>query len=135
MALIDWNDNLSVNIKEVDSEHKKLIGMINELHSAMGAGKGKDALGKVLAGLVEYTKTHFSYEENLMQKHNYPGYVSHRGLHDALVKKVLDLQSNFQAGKSLVTVEVMNFLKDWLTNHIQNTDRKYGPFLNGKGVV
>lgn len=135
MALIDWNDNLSVNITEVDSEHKKLIGMINELHSAMGSGKGKDILGKVLTGLVEYTKTHFSYEENLMQKHNYPGYLSHKGLHDALVKKVLDLQKNFQEGKSLVTVEVMNFLKDWLTNHIQNTDKKYAPFLTSKGVV
>jgi hemerythrin len=135
MALIDWNDKLSVNIKEVDSEHKKLIGMINELHSAMGSGKGKDAMGKILTGLVEYTKTHFSYEENLMQKHSYPGYLSHKGLHDALTKQVLDLQGKFQDGKALVTVEVMNFLKDWLTNHIQNTDKKYGPFFNGKGVV
>jgi hemerythrin len=135
MALIDWNDNLSVNIKEVDLEHKKLIGMINELHSAMGSGKGQDAMGKVLTGLVEYTKTHFSYEEKLMQQHNYPGYLSHKGLHDALTKQVLDLQSKFQEGKGVVTVAVMNFLKDWLTNHIQNTDKKYGPFLNNKGVV
>ena len=135
MALIEWNDNLSVNVKEIDSEHKKLIAMINELHSAMGSGKGKDAMGRILGGLAEYTKTHFSYEENLMQKHNYPGYLGHKGQHDALTKQVLDLQGKFQEGKALVTVEVMNFLKDWLQNHIQNTDKKYSPFFNGKGVV
>jgi len=135
MALITWTDALSVNIKEIDEQHKKLIAMVNELHSAMGAGKGKAAMGAVLGGLVEYTKTHFAFEEGLMQKHNYVGYLSHKGQHDELTKQVLDLQSRFKEGKTLVTVEVMNFLKDWLSNHIQNSDKKYGPFLNGKGIV
>ena len=134
MALITWTDALSVNIKEINEQHKKLISMINELHSAMGSGKGKDAMGTILGNLVEYTKTHFAYEEGLMQKHNYPGYLNHKSLHDALTKKAVDLHTSFKEGKTLVTVEVMNFLKDWLSNHIQDTDKKYGPYLNGKGV-
>jgi hemerythrin len=135
MDLIAWNDGFSVNIKEIDEQHKKLIKLINDLNSAMGSGKGKDVLGSVLTGLVEYTKIHFAAEEGLMQKHQYPAYQSHKILHDALTKQVVDVTNKFQEGKSIVTIEVMNFLKDWLTNHIQNTDKKYTAHLNGKGVV
>jgi hemerythrin len=135
MNLINWNDNLSVNIKEIDEQHKKLIDMVNNLHSAMGSGKGKEVMGKVLTGLVDYTKTHFAAEERLMERHAYAGYVNHKSQHDALTKQVIDLHAKFQESKTVVTVEVMNFLKDWLTNHIQNTDKKYSPFLNGKGIV
>jgi hemerythrin len=135
MNLIDWTDNLSVNIKAIDEEHKKLISMINELHSSMGSGKGKETIGKVLTGLVNYTKTHFATEERLMEKHAYPGYLSHKGQHDTLTQQVVEIAAKFHEGKTVVTVEVMNFLKDWLANHIQSTDKKYGPFFNGKGIV
>ena len=135
MNLITWTDNLSVNIRAIDEEHKKLINMINELHSSMGSGKGKETIGKVLTGLVNYTKTHFASEERLMEKNAYAGYLNHKAQHDALTNQVMDLHAKFQEGKTLVTVEVMNFLKDWLADHIQNTDKKYGPFLNGKGIV
>ncbi len=135
MALITWSNDLSVNIKEFDDEHKKLIGMINDLHSAMGSGKGKEAIGPVLGKLVDYTKTHFAAEEQILRKYDYPGYVSHKSLHDDLTKQVVDLQNKFQEGKLLVTVQVMNFLRDWLSNHILNIDKKYGPYLQGKGIV
>jgi hemerythrin len=135
MNLINWTNDLSVNIRPIDEEHKKLISMVNELHSAMGSGKGKEAMGKVLAGLVDYTKTHFATEERLMEKYAYIGFLNHKAQHDALTKQVMDLYAKFQEGKTMVTVEVMNFLKDWLTKHIQDSDKKYGPFLNSKGIV
>jgi len=135
MALITWSNDLSVSIKKFDEEHKKLITMINDLHMAMGSGNGKDVLGPVLARLVDYTKTHFAAEEELMQKHGYPGYVSHKALHDGLTRQVIDLQNKFGEGKVLITVQVMNFLKDWLSSHIINTDKKYSHYLNSKGVA
>jgi hemerythrin len=135
MNLITWSDNMSVNIKSIDEEHKILVNMINDLHSAMGSGKGKAVMGKILTGLADYTKTHFAFEENLMQKNVYPGYLAHKGQHDALTKQVNDLYIKFTEGKAVVTVEVMHFLKNWLTDHIQNTDKKYAPFLSSKGVV
>lgn len=135
MALITWSETLTVNIKEIDEQHKQLIAMVNELHSAMGSGKGKDVMGKTLGGLIDYTKTHFAFEEQLMNKYAYPGYISHKADHDALTKQVAELYTKFQVGKTLVTVEVMNFLKDWLTKHIQATDKKYSSYLNGKGVI
>jgi hemerythrin len=135
MALITWTEALSVSIKEFDDQHKKLVAMVNELHSAMGSGKGKEVMGKILDGLVEYTKSHFAAEERLMQKHGYAGYVAHKAQHDALTKQVAELHASVREGKAVVTVDVMNFLKDWLARHIMDTDKKYGPFLNGKGVA
>jgi hemerythrin len=135
MDLIVWNEDLSVNIKEINEQHKKLISMINELNMAMGAGKGKDVMGSVLARLVDYTKSHFAVEETLMQKHQYPGYISHKAEHDKLTKQVIDIMDKFKEGKAIVTVEIMNFLKNWLTSHIQTIDKRYTPHLNAKGVA
>lgn len=134
MTLLKWNDSFSVNIQAFDAQHHKLIGMINELHEAMRVGQGKQALQKILAGLVDYTQTHFAAEEKLMLAHNYPGYLAHKAEHDALTKKVLELQAQYQADEIVLALPVMEFLKDWLTHHILNTDKKYGPYLNRKGI-
>lgn len=134
MAFIDWKDELSVNIRMIDDQHKELIKLINELSDAMKVGKGKDVMGKVLSKLVDYTKMHFGTEERLFQTHGYPGYIAHKSEHDKLTKQVLDLKTKFDNGQSVITVEVMNFLKDWLQKHIIGTDKKYSSFLIGKGV-
>jgi hemerythrin len=135
MALINWNDNLSVKVTEFDEQHKKLIGMVNNLHSAMGAGKSREIMDSVLTGLVDYTVNHFAAEEKLMQMYGYPSFAKHKAEHDALTKQVSDIVSKFKEGKSVVTIELMNFLKDWLTKHIQGTDKQYGPFMNSKNVM
>ena len=135
MALITWSTDLSVNVKGFDEEHKKLINMVNDLHSAMGAGKSKEAMEKILTGLVDYTKTHFAAEEQLMQKHNYPGYQTHKAQHVELTTKVVDFQNKLHNGKAIVSMDVMTFLKDWLSNHIMTIDKKYGPYMNEKGVL
>lgn len=134
MALIDWSDNYSVNVKVMDDQHKKLINIINELNDSMKAGRSKDVMEKILKGLVDYTITHFSAEETLMKNNNYPGYTNQKSQHEALIKKVQDYQSKYQSGRMVMGVEIMSFLKDWLLNHISGSDKKYGPFLNEKGI-
>lgn len=134
MALMNWSDNLSVNIKEIDEQHKRLVGMLNDLHDAMKDGKGSSMTGHVLTGLIQYVGTHFATEEKYMKTHAYPDYLKHKAEHDALTKQAVDLQMQFKAGKPVLTVELMKFLRDWLSNHIVGTDKKYGPFLNGKGI-
>lgn len=135
MALLAWNNMYSVKIKQFDNEHKKLIDLINQLHDAMKVGKGSEVLGNVLKSLIDYTSTHFASEERLMKLHNYPDYESHKKEHNMLVMQVLDVQKKLQAGQAPITQNVMNFLKEWLVKHIQGEDSKYGPYLNGKGVV
>jgi hemerythrin len=135
MALITWNESYSVKVKQFDDQHKKLIDMVNELHDAMKVGKGKDLLEKILAGLIQYTVTHFANEERLMKQHNYPGYEQHKKEHNLLTLQVNDVQKKFHEGGAVLSQSVLQFLKEWLQNHIKGTDKNYAPFLNGKGVV
>ncbi len=134
MAFINWTDSLSVGVSEMDNQHKRLIAMINDLNEAMMMGKGKEALGKILSGLITYTQTHFTAEEKYFEKYNYPLAPSHRREHATFVKKVSEVKAAFDAGKLSVTVETMNFLRDWLKNHIMGTDQKYTQFFNEKGL-
>lgn len=135
MPLMEWNDKLSVGITQFDNEHKRLVAMVNDLFDGVQAGRGKDLLGPVLDGLITYTKTHFANEERYMQLHNFPEFAAHKAEHDALTKQVLDVEKKFRAGATAVlSMEVMNFLKNWLVKHIMGTDKHYGPYLNARGV-
>ena len=84
MPLMEWNDKLSVGVAQFDNEHKKLVAMVNELFDAVQGGHGKEALGKILDGLIAYTKTHFANEERYFQQHGYADYAQHKAEHDAL---------------------------------------------------
>lgn len=135
MAYLTWDDSYSVRVKEIDTQHKKLVEMINNLHDAMKQGKGKDVMTKVLKDLVDYAASHFATEEKYMTKFNYPQSSLHKSEHEKFVKQVLDFQNDFTAGKVAITLEVMNFLKDWLVKHILGTDKKYSSFFNEHGLV
>jgi hemerythrin-like metal-binding protein len=134
MSLINWSDTMSVGVAKVDKEHQKLIELINLLHSEMAAGKSNEVMGKVLGQLIAYTKSHFSMEEALFRTHSYPQATAHKQEHDALTKKVLDLQAEFTAGKTFIGVPTLNFLRDWLTQHILKVDMAYKLFFNSRGV-
>jgi hemerythrin-like metal-binding protein len=107
--------------------------MINSLHRAV---EKNDAAGakRVLQELIEYTGYHFGTEEKFFDQHGYPETDAHKTIHKKLVDKVLAFKRKFDAGEEFLSQELLNFLKDWLVNHIGFTDRKYAPFLQGKGV-
>jgi len=134
MAIIEWSSNLSVNVGEIDKQHQKLIAMINELNDAMAIGKGKDALGKIINGLVTYAAGHFATEEKYFDQFRYPATLSHKKEHSDFVRKVKEFQDGFNKGSLSLSIEIMRFLKDWLIKHIQGTDKKYGPYFNEKGL-
>jgi hemerythrin len=134
MALITWNSTYSVNVKEIDLQHQKLVALINQLHDGMKAGKGKEITGKILSDLADFTKFHFAYEEKLFDQTKYPDTVLHKRQHADLVKQVVSYISKFQKGDAILTMELMNFLRDWLMNHIVATDKKYTSFFNSKGI-
>jgi len=134
MAFFNWDQRFSVGIREIDMQHQKLVQMLNELYDSMQAGKGNEALGKILNGMIQYTANHFATEERFMKLHKYPDFLAHKAEHDALTKQVLDLQAQFSRGELAMSIKVGNFLKDWLKNHISGTDMKYSPFLRANGV-
>jgi hemerythrin len=130
-----WSPALSVKIQQFDDQHIKLVNMVNELHDAMKEGKGSVVLGRILNGLISYTSSHFTDEEQLMALHAYPETAAHKVEHEKLVRQVMELQSNFKAGKAILTLDVLMFLKEWLMKHIQGDDKRYGVYLNTKGVT
>ncbi len=134
MALVTWNDNLSVNVEEFDRQHKKLIALINELNDAMSVGKGKDVLVKIVNDLVKYTVTHFKAEEKYFAQFRYPDTFNHRIEHLAFIRKVANFKNEIESGKLPLTVEVLSFLSDWLKKHIMGTDKKYSQFFNENGL-
>jgi hemerythrin len=135
MPLMTWTEKLSVGVAVLDEDHKKLVGMVNELYDAMQAGHGKEKLGAILSGLVQYTRMHFAREEKLFTQTGYADAVAHKQQHEALTKQVLDVQQKYAAGAvGTLSVDVMHFLRDWLVKHIQGSDQKYRPHLNAKGV-
>ncbi|OGQ99656.1 MAG: hemerythrin [Deltaproteobacteria bacterium RIFOXYD12_FULL_55_16] len=134
MAFLTWQDRYSVGIGQIDDQHKQLINMINELNDAMLTGKGKNVLMTVLNKLAEYCVSHFAVEEKLFDVHVYPETADHKEKHHKMTTKVKALIGEVQSGKSTISIEVMNFLKNWLDKHIMETDKKYGPYLNSKGV-
>lgn len=134
MNLIEWNSSLSVKVTDFDKEHQRLFQIINELNEAMLAGKGKAILGKILNGLVEYTKTHFAGEEKWFVKFNYPETAAHKKEHAEFTKTIMDFQAKLTYGEAVLSTTLMAYLKNWLTKHIKGTDQKYGDFFNDKGL-
>ena len=132
--LMPWTASFENGVSEFDKQHHRLVDLVNELYKAMKTGRGNDVVVKVLDELVDYTATHFAAEERLMVEHKYPDYDSHIVIHREFVATVVDFQKKFKAGEATLSLDLLEFLKDWLIGHIKGVDRKYGPFFNGKGV-
>jgi hemerythrin-like metal-binding protein len=135
MVLIELEDNLKLDIPEIDSQHEALIGLVNLLHSTMLQGADKAALDELLSQLIEHTRTHFSYEEQLMSQYNYPGYEAHRSEHNRLMQHVLDLAEGYKNGELLLSFAVVLELKGWAVIHIEKSDKPLGIFLNNQKAV
>lgn len=129
-----WDDALSVGVGEVDSQHQVLIGLLNQLHEGRTAGKGNDALAKILGELATYTVEHFTFEERLLEEHGYPELPGHKESHRKLTQKVFDFKGAFEAGQGTLSADLFLFLRSWLNGHIRGSDRQYGRFLNARGV-
>ena len=134
MPLMIWDASFSVNVKEIDNQHMKLMEMLNQLHDAMKIGKGKDAIGPLIKNLVKYTETHFALEERYFEKFRYEEASSHKLAHQVFIDKVSAFQDDFTSGKSTLTMEIMSFLKDWLVSHIKGTDKRYSKCFNEHGL-
>jgi hemerythrin len=132
MSLINWDNSLSVNVGIIDTQHKKLIDLINKLYDAMSQGQGATVLKDVLTNLLSYTKTHFDYEVSLLEKFQYPQVEHQKTEHSKFVQKLKDLIRQYNSGNTLITNQILVFLKDWLVSHIKVSDKKYTPYLEGK---
>ena len=134
MPLLNWNSSLSVGIPSMDAQHQKLVNLINRLHDAMREGKGKEVIAPVLSELHNYTITHFTAEEKLMEQCKYEGLALQKQQHTNFVNQIKKYQSDLEKGSLSLPLSVSNFLKDWLVNHIQGMDKKYESCMKSVGI-
>ena len=123
MAFLDWNPSLDTGIDIIDSQHRRIVDYINQLHDAQEKGD-RDQVGDVIEELVDYTISHFAFEESLMENAGYPYLAPHQKVHALFVRKVEKFVERFGAGEE-VTEELLGMLQKWLINHIKNEDGDY----------
>lgn len=126
---LGWKKVYSVGILEIDVQHKNLFKLYNDLVDAIYRGEGIKSLQEGLNSLVEYVFMHFNTEEGYMQKYSYPGYEAHKAEHKKLREKVYYIHKDFTEGKPVLTMDVVNFIRDWISDHILVVDMKYKTHL------
>jgi hemerythrin len=134
MALLTFDKTYSVGIQSIDDQHAFLFDSLNELHAAILKGQEKSVTARLLDDLLAYTRSHFSAEESMLAKARYPGLVEHHAIHLKLTVQVADYAQRFKRGEAAVSVHLVTFLRDWLTNHILREDRAYGGWLTQAGI-
>jgi len=123
MSHIEWNDDLNTDIQVIDSQHKRIVEYINALDDIKESHDRKE-VERILGELVDYTLSHFAFEESLMQDAGYPFINGHKMVHELFVKRVGDFQTRFKMGED-ITEELLTVLKSWLINHIKSDDNDY----------
>ena len=123
MAYMEWTRDLESGIPIIDAQHKRIIEFINELNDACQTGNMSET-NHVMDGLLNYTVTHFEFEEELQEKAGYSFLKAHRRVHEIFMKKVADIRVRSANGED-VAPELLRLLKGWLASHIKGEDRDY----------
>lgn len=130
MSMMEWTQVMSVGSITIDNQHKQLIALINKLGDAMQQGRGNDVMSEVLSELTDYTIKHFRYEESVFSASRYPHSELHKQKHTILVDQVKSIRTKVASGQSAVSISTLNFLKDWVTEHIMKTDMTYTSYIS-----
>jgi methyl-accepting chemotaxis protein len=132
--LIDWGPRYFIGLKSIDEQHKILVDLMNELYEAFGSNKNKKVIKHVLKELLDYTIYHFGNEEELFEKYGYKESENHEDQHKKFIQRIEQFQKDFEKGNTILSFDLIDFLKNWLLNHILKIDAKYVPFLKERGV-
>ncbi len=123
--MIEWEDKFSVGISMIDEEHKKLIGILNKVIYAKEHKVNPEELKEILREMTDYTLKHFTTEEAYMKAFNYPEYQDHKEEHRVFSTEIIAYTYKVIKGDHQIVNEIIEYLKQWLINHIQVTDRQY----------
>ncbi len=130
MARIEWTEELSVGVPELDAQHQRWINMINELHDTLLHGDADDLVeitGRMLRNMAEYVDEHFQAEEAYMERVGFVGLEEHRRIHQRFSERVRRYLEEHESGVTLLNTTLMKELENWLTEHIARQDKQYAP--------
>ena len=132
--MIKWEDKYSVSISMIDEEHKKLIGILNKVIFTKEHNDKPGELMDVLMEMTNYALTHFKMEEAYMKEFNYSEYQDHKEEHRGFYTEAISYYDKLIKGDYQIANEIIEYLKWWLVNHIQVTDKKYIACFNENGL-
>jgi hemerythrin len=134
MPFMPWSDAFVLGIASIDKQHRWLVDATNRLHDQIESHQPENkVLREILEGLVDYTMNHFILEEDLFNRLGYAEHDAHKAKHDEFSVHAVELLLRFEKGEP-VTHETLEFLQNWLIEHIMKVDRAYVPFLKAHGV-
>lgn len=128
MPVMEWDDSFELGIDEFDEHHKQLMDLLNTVFEGFTCRKEHDEIEIVLIELIDYVSYHFAAEEYWMAVNEYPGLAQQSEEHEIFFNKVVKFQKDFRNGKTNLSLDVLQFLISWLTNHILMIDGDFGQF-------
>lgn len=131
--LFHWSDDFSVGIQEVDNQHKMLFELINRIFVVALRREHRGSMSEIIDTLINYTRTHFVLEEQLLRAAGYPGLATHMLEHGRFIERMESVARKYLQEDKVVTFELMNFLKHWLKEHILETDMAYADAIARAG--
>lgn len=134
MTVIIWKDEHSINVKEIDEQHKKIVELVNSIHLSIKSSADKSELEEKLSHLIDYTRMHFSTEEQLMQQYDYPEFSRHQREHKILLQHLERVLAVVSSGEYPAFCSDYNVSTDWAVIHILESDKLLGAFLNARNV-
>lgn len=127
---IEWKETYNTGVEIIDSQHKKLIEIINNLYAAVKKGENKFIVSGLLDHLVDYTIRHFASEEELFENSNYPKIDSLKKNHLFFTSKIMESKADQKSGSIILSLKTIDFLKDLIIQHILETDKEYAYFIS-----
>lgn len=134
MASITWGPQLETGIGVIDRQHQHWVDLFNELSAAVEQGRGEAEVGKTLDALLDYSVSHFRTEEGLMARHGYDDLERHRAEHKIFTDQIRIFKERVELAQWSLSLEVLEYLRDWLVEHVTATDRGYIPTLSAAGL-
>jgi hemerythrin len=130
MSIFVWDKSFELGIDEFDEHHRHLAGLLNKTFDNFTRGVSHESLEPILDELIDYATYHFAADEHWMNEHQYMELQQHPVEHAKFCRRVVEIQNDLHKSKVNLSLEVLNFLKNWLSNHIFNTDAVYGRFAD-----
>ena len=125
MAYLKWTKDLDTGIDVIDGQHRQIVDYINQLHDAK-VTENEQVISKVLGDTIEYTVSHFGFEETLLEDAGYEFIRPHKKVHELFIKRINEYKQRFDSGED-VAEELLDLLSRWLFSHIRNDDAAYVP--------
>lgn len=123
MAYLAWTSNLDTGIEVIDRQHKRIVEYINQLHDAR-LTQNREVIGRIIDDTIDYTLSHFGFEEALIEDAGYEFVRPHRRVHELFIKRINEYKKRFDDGENVME-ELHSLLSRWLFNHILNDDAAY----------